>query len=80
MMIGVDFMPSNQISNMSLNGLRRRVANHNKTKTRTHMDEPSIVLCLGHMFHLVGPLYCQSISYKRVCYRISGIRVLLNEA
>jgi hypothetical protein len=45
MLLGLDFMPPDQIANMSLNGLRRRVATHDKTQTRTQMDEPSG--CIG---------------------------------
>jgi hypothetical protein len=44
MPLGLDFMPPDQISNMSLNGLRRRVATHDKTLTRPQMDEPSVAL------------------------------------
>jgi hypothetical protein len=39
MLLGLDFMPPDQISNMSLNGLRRQVATHDKTQTETQMDE-----------------------------------------
>jgi hypothetical protein len=38
-MIGVNFMSSDQIANMSLNGLRRRVATRDKTQIGTEMDE-----------------------------------------
>jgi hypothetical protein len=48
MLLGLDFMPLDQIANMSLNGLRRRVATHDKTQTETQMDEPSVALDLGH--------------------------------
>jgi hypothetical protein len=41
------FYAPNQIVNMSLNGLRRRVATHDKTQTKTQMDEPSVALDLG---------------------------------
>jgi hypothetical protein len=41
MMLDLDFMPSNQICHMSLNGLRRRVSTHDKTQTKTQMHEPS---------------------------------------
>jgi hypothetical protein len=33
MLLGLDFMPPDQIDHMSLNGLRRRVATHDKTQT-----------------------------------------------
>jgi hypothetical protein len=44
MLLGLDFMPLDQILNVSLNGFRKQVATHHKTLTRTQMDEPSIVL------------------------------------
>jgi hypothetical protein len=46
MLLGLDFMLLDQIANMSLNGLRRLVATHNKTQTWTRMDEYSISLDL----------------------------------
>jgi hypothetical protein len=48
MLLGLDFMPLDQIANMSLNGLRRRVATCDKTQTETRMDEPLVALDLGH--------------------------------
>jgi hypothetical protein len=33
MLLGLDFMPMDQIDHMSLNGLWRRVATHDKTQT-----------------------------------------------
>jgi hypothetical protein len=48
MLRGVDFMPSDQIANMSLNGLRMQVATHDKTQIKTQMDEASVALDLGH--------------------------------
>jgi hypothetical protein len=48
MLGSLDFMPSEQISNMSLNCLRRRVATLNKTITEPQMDEPLIALDLRH--------------------------------
>jgi hypothetical protein len=44
MLLGLDFMPPDQIDHMSLNGLRRRVATHDKTQTGTQMHEPSVAL------------------------------------
>jgi hypothetical protein len=64
MLLGLDFMPLDQIVNMSLNGLRRRVATRDKTQTGTQMDEPSVALDLGTEFQLVGPLHCHFIDRK----------------
>jgi hypothetical protein len=50
MLLGLDFMPLDQIVDMSLNGLRRRVATHDKTQTETQMDEPSVALDPGTGF------------------------------
>jgi hypothetical protein len=44
MLLGLDFMPLDQIDHMSLNGLRRRVATRDKTQTGTQMHEPSVAL------------------------------------
>jgi hypothetical protein len=44
MLLGLDFMPPDQIDHMSLNGLRRRVATRDKTQTETQMHEPSVAL------------------------------------
>jgi hypothetical protein len=44
MLLGLDFMPLDQIGDMSMNGLRRQVATWDKIQTRTQMDEPSIAL------------------------------------
>jgi hypothetical protein len=54
MLLGLDFMPLDQIVDMSLNGLRRRVATHDKTQTRTQMDELSVALDLGHQVSSSG--------------------------
>jgi hypothetical protein len=48
MLLGLDFMPSDQIGHMFLNGLRRRVATRDKTQTETQIDEPSVALDLEH--------------------------------
>jgi hypothetical protein len=42
------FYAPDQIGHMSLNGLRRRVATHDKTQTGTWMDELSVALDLKH--------------------------------
>jgi hypothetical protein len=54
MPLGLDFMPLDQISNMSLNGLRRQFATQNKTIIDPHMDEPFISLDLGHPISSMG--------------------------
>jgi hypothetical protein len=48
MFLGLDFMPVDQSVDMSLNGLRRKVATLNKIQTDIPMDELSIALDLGH--------------------------------
>jgi hypothetical protein len=42
--LGFDFMLLDQIANMSLNGLRRRLATRNKTLTEPQMDT---IGCIG---------------------------------
>jgi len=42
------FMPLDQIVEMSLNGLSRRVETHNKNQNETRINEPSLQLDLGH--------------------------------
>jgi hypothetical protein len=54
MLLGVNFMPWDQISNMSLNGLRGQVVTHHKTQTMTQMDGPSTALDLGHLVSASG--------------------------
>jgi hypothetical protein len=49
MPLGLDFMPPDQIGHMSLNGLKRRVATHDKTQTETQMGEPSVALDPEHL-------------------------------
>jgi hypothetical protein len=78
MLLGLDFMPPDQIANMSLNGLRRQVATHDKTQTLTQMDEPSVALDPGTKFQLVGPLHCHFIARKIICWRIFETRVFLS--
>jgi hypothetical protein len=56
---------SSSISNMSLNGLRRRVATRDKTQTKTHMDEPLVVMDLGHQVLAIwAPLLSLHCSKK----------------
>ena len=54
MLLDLDFMPLDQIANMSLNGLRRLVATHDKTQTWAHMDEYSIALDLRNWVSASG--------------------------
>jgi len=49
MLLGLDFMPSDQIGHMSVNGFRWQVSTHNKTQTKTRIDESSVTLDLVHM-------------------------------
>jgi hypothetical protein len=64
LLLSLDFMPPDQISNMSLNGLRRRVATHDKNQTKNWMEKPSVALDPRHWFMLVGPLYYNFVSQK----------------
>jgi hypothetical protein len=54
MLLGLDFTPPDQTTNMSLNGLRRQVATRDKTKTKNWMDELLVVLDLGHRVSASG--------------------------
>jgi hypothetical protein len=54
MLLGLDFMLLEQSVDMSLDGLRRRVATHDKTQTETWMDEPSVALDSGHWVSASG--------------------------
>jgi hypothetical protein len=80
MLLVLYFIPLDEIANMSLNGLRRQVAIHDKTQTETQMDKLSIALDLGMGFQLVNPLHCHSIAWKGVCQSIFKTRVFLKEA
>jgi hypothetical protein len=62
MLLGLDFMPPNQIGHTSLNGLRRRVATHDKTQTETRMDELSVELELEHR---VSASQAPLLSFRR---------------
>jgi hypothetical protein len=54
MLLGLDFIPPNQIANMSLNGLRRKVETRDKTQTQTQMEKMSIALDMGHRVSASG--------------------------
>jgi hypothetical protein len=58
---------------MSLNGLRRRVATHDKTLIETQMDEPSVALDLGHQVSASGAPPLSFFSQKIICWRISEL-------
>jgi hypothetical protein len=47
-------MPPDQIADISLNGLRRRVVTRDKTLTRIQMDESSVTLDPGHCISSIG--------------------------
>jgi hypothetical protein len=53
-LLGLDFMPLDEIVNMSMNGLRRLFSTCDKTQTRTWMDEPSVALDMGHCVSDIG--------------------------
>jgi hypothetical protein len=48
MMLSLDFMPLDEIANMSLNALRRRVETRDKTLIGPRMYEPSVALDPWH--------------------------------
>jgi hypothetical protein len=54
MLLGLDFMPSDQIGHISLNGLRRQVETIDKTQTETQMHEPSVALDPEHQISTIG--------------------------
>jgi hypothetical protein len=49
MILSFNFIPPDQISNMSLNELKRRFATRNKNLTQHQMDELLIALDLGKL-------------------------------
>jgi hypothetical protein len=54
MLLSLDFIILDQITDMSLNGLRRQVSNHDKTQAETQMDEPLVSLDPGHQVSTSG--------------------------
>jgi hypothetical protein len=70
MLLGLDFMPSDQIGHMSLNGLRRRVATIDKTQTRTRMHEPSVALDPKHQVSAIG---APMLSFHRPKNNLFGV-------
>jgi hypothetical protein len=54
MLLGLDFMPPDQIGHMYLNGLRRRVSTHDKTQTTTRMHESLVALDQEHQVSASG--------------------------
>jgi hypothetical protein len=75
--LGLDFMPPDQIGHMSLNGLRRRVATHDKTQTRTRMGELSIELDSKHRVSSSGAPPLSFRPLKIICWSIIDTRVFL---
>jgi hypothetical protein len=62
MLLGLNFIPPNQIGHMSLNGSRRQVETIDKTQTETRMHEPPIALDPEHWSLAIGALmlsFCQ---------------------
>jgi hypothetical protein len=80
MLLGLDFMPRDQINHMSLNGLRRRVATIDKTQNMTQMHEPLVALDPEHLFSTIGAPTLSFVDMKTICWSISNTRVLVNEA
>jgi hypothetical protein len=54
MLLGLDFMTLDQISNMSLNDLRIQVGNRDKTKIGTWMDASMVALDMRHYVSVSG--------------------------
>jgi hypothetical protein len=54
MLLSLDFMPLDQIVDMSLNNLRRKVATHDKIQIETWMDEPVVALDPKHQVSTSG--------------------------
>jgi hypothetical protein len=79
MLLGLDFMPLDQILNVSLNGFRKQVATHHKTLTGTQMDEPSLCWTPDTILQLGEPLSYDSISHKMFYLTISRTRVFLSK-
>jgi hypothetical protein len=65
MLLGLDFMPSDQIGHMSLNDLRRQVSTCDKTKTETRMHELLVALDLEHQVSASGSPYSPMLSFCR---------------
>jgi hypothetical protein len=80
MLLNLDFIPSDQIGHMSLNGLRRRVATIDKTQTGTRMHELSVALDPEHQFSAMGAPTLSFHPSKNIFWSISNTRILVNEA
>jgi hypothetical protein len=77
-------MPPDQIGHMSLNGLKRRVATHDKTQTKTQMGNHQLHWIQSTGFQLGGggggpPLVIPSTKKPFVGVSLDT-RVLVNEA
>jgi hypothetical protein len=53
-MLSLDFMPLDEIANISMNDLRRRVETCDKTLIEPQMNEPLVSLDLGHWVSVSG--------------------------
>jgi hypothetical protein len=60
MFLNLDFMAPKQISNMSLNGFRRRVATRDKNLTETWMEKSLVALDPRHQVFGSG---CPTLSF-----------------
>ena len=78
--LSFDFISPNQIVNMSVNGLRRRVASRHKILTKTLIDESSIALDSWHHITNRGNPPYDCVARKMVCLRIYGTRFFLGKA
>jgi hypothetical protein len=73
MLFGLDFIPSDQIANMSLNVLRRQVTTRDKTLTGPQMDELSIKLDSRHLVSARGtPLLSLFFLENHLCEDLSN--------
>ena len=71
MLLGLDFMPLDQIDHMSLNGLRRQVATHDKAQTKTLMGEPLVPSDMEHNVSTRGGLRYH-FFHRKTIYGVSS--------
>jgi hypothetical protein len=62
--------PWTKLPTCPLNGLRRRVATHDKTQTKTQMDELLVALDPGHRVSASGAPPLSFCCPKKICWRI----------
>jgi hypothetical protein len=75
MLLNLDFMPLDQIPNVSLNVFRKRIATWHKTLTEPRMEKiwtPNIGLYLGE------PLPYDCVAEKMISWMISKTMVFLS--